>query len=99
MALSTLSRGANEFTTLGQILKLNQGLPATEQEIMKVLQAFEGIFGNNTDKLIEEMGEPFSIDAFFRDPEKWINYYEDNGKQAINILDVVNRTPHFRKYL
>jgi len=25
---------------------------------------------------MEEMGELFTIDAFFKDPEKWIKYYE-----------------------
>ena len=90
---------ADEFTSLGRFLKINQGQGGTSYEQYKIIANFNNSINS---KYTENKADAdFDLSEFFR-PENeayriaQINKYE-NIKARVNILDFIYNSPHFRE--
>ena len=89
--------GADEFTNLGYLLKINQGQAGDAYGRYSLIVKVENIVNNKIKGL--EKPIKFDINLFFTDPDyaqKQINQYE-KVKSDINILQYLYNSPHFRE--
>ena len=95
--------GADEFSKLGQILGLNQGLPTSKtllqnriQDIQKILSDRIKAFNRqNPDNQIEDI--PLDVRRYLTDPEyaQSIKDLYESVKKCINIFDIVDHIPQY----
>ena len=96
--------GANEFSNLGKILGLNQGLPTSKAMLQDVVQAIQSILSSRIKEVnktrdkndqIEDI--PLDVKRYLTDPEyaqQTKDLYE-SVKKCINIFDIVDHIPQF----
>ena len=99
--IKMLTEGASEIYVLGRLLGLNQGIKTEGTKYISQLNVLRyAIFNKkdysdrSEDDIIDI--ERYCIDANYR--AKCIEEYE-NVKTSINILDVLDKSPHFSSYL
>lgn len=82
-----LRKGAKEFSTIGRLLGLNQGLKNSTQDFLAFIEDFESL-------LVEGNFEEFMLNKSYRD--KCIDHYETI---SFNPLKIVTQVPHYWGYL
>lgn len=95
--IRTLSEGAAEMRTLGQLLGINQGIKTKADEFIKQVQIIERAIYDKT----KDPKDIINLTQFVMDPEyrkEQIIKYED-VKHSFNILDIVSTVPHFLEYI
>lgn len=96
--------GANEFSNLGKILGLNQGLPTSKALLQKRIQDMQKILSDRikavnkerpTDDQIEDI--PLDVKRYLTDPEYAQNIKDlyESVKKCINIFDIIDHIPQF----
>ena len=90
--LKTLSKGAEEFRILGQILHINQGLYTSIPDSINYLNTFKNLISGEQIDILE-----FCMNENYR--EEMIDKYERKQKHTLNILQIVSKVPHFLQYL
>lgn len=88
-----LFKGANELTSLGQFLGINQGVKVETGEPI--------IFKLKIERVVNDaLGENnFSIERFLHDPAYEYEYIArlEKEKTSFNILDVISTVPHYKQ--
>lgn len=96
--------GANEFSNLGKILGVNQGLPTSKELLQKRVQDMQKILSdrikavNKTrDKGDQIEDIPLDVKRFLTDAEyaKQIKELYNSVKKCINIFDIIDHIPQF----
>ena len=103
--------GANEFSSLGRGLGINQGAPTTKENLVGWKQFFKNIISNREEALgitkngiVQENHDlaseriEFDFTKYLSDEqyrENLINYY-DKIKKTINVFAQFNYIPHFK---
>lgn len=96
--IKTLSKGAEELRTLGQILGLNQGIKTSSGDLIKQINLIERAIYNTTEKLEDIIDvNRFVLDERYR--QQCIIDYENKAKHSFNILDIVAKNEHSMGYL
>ena len=96
--IKTLSKGAEEYRILGQILHVNQGLYTSIPDSLNYLNVFQNLIFNETDRKEDKIDIlKFTMDEEYR--EFVIDQYENKAKNTINVLQVASKVPHFLQYL
>lgn len=96
--------GANEFSNLGKILGLNQGLPTSKALLQKRIQDMQKILSDRikavnkerpADDQIEDI--PLDVKRYLTDPEYAQNIKDlyESVKKCINIFDIIDHIPQF----
>lgn len=95
--IKTLSEGASELKTLGQVLGVNQGIKTSTDEFLTQINNLRRAIYNKTKdpKDIIDLTQ-FAFNQEYR--ENVINKYE-SYKHSFNIFDCVSKVPHFMGYL
>lgn len=90
--LRQLFEGAEELTSLGQLLGINGGI--------KVEFGAPLLFQLKVEDIIQKAtGKTFSFEKFLNEPlyaQEWIQLY-DQYKISFNILDIINTVPHYKE--
>lgn len=100
--------GANEFSNLGKILGLNQGLPTSKALLQKRIQDMQKILSDRikavnkerpADDQIEDI--PLDVKRYLTDPEYAQNIKDlyESVKKCINIFDIIDHIPQFNSIL
>lgn len=96
--------GANEFSNLGKILGLNQGLPTSKELLQKRIQDMQKILSDrikavNKERSAEDQIEdiPLDVKRYLTDPEYAQNIKDlyESVKKCINIFDIIDHIPQF----
>ena len=90
--------GANEFSNLGRLLGINQGLPTAKSELQDKLQFIQNILQTRVDENNEVNIEPLDVNKYFKDLEyaqEIIDAY-NKVKKCSNVFDIVDRIPQFK---
>lgn len=96
--------GAEEFSNLGRILGLNQGLPTSKADLQNVVQFIQSILANRVkaynDKQTKENQievPPLDVQRYLTDAEyaKKIKDLYNTVKKCVNIFDVIDHIPQF----
>lgn len=90
--LEKLFAGAEELTSLGQLLGINGGIQVEFGSPLLFQLKIE-----NTIKAVTKRS--FSFEKFLNDPvyaKEWIGIY-DQSKINFNLLDIINSVPHYRE--
>lgn len=95
--------GADEFTQLGTVLGLNQGLKTSKFEQQSFIQKIQNILLNRQAKYNEEHEEDpvqlkvIDVKRFFIDPEYQEEIVQDYNKvkECINIFDLLRSIPQY----
>ena len=96
--------GADEFSNLGKILGLNQGLPTSKAMLQDVIQAMQSILSsrikavNKTSPANEQIEDiPLDVKRYLTDKEyaQQIKDLYESVKKCINIFDVIDHIPQF----
>ena len=96
--IKTLSKGAEEYRVLGQILHINQGLYTSIPDSLNYLNVFQNLISNETNSDKDKIDIlKFAMDEEYR--EFVIDEYENKAKNTINVLQVASKVPHFLQYL
>lgn len=90
--------GANEFSNLGRLLGINQGLPTAKSELQDKLQFIQNILQTRVDENNEVNIEPLDVNKYFKDLEyaQEIRDAYNKVKKCSNVFDIVNRIPQFK---
>ncbi len=109
-ALKELSQGAEEMRTLGSLLRLNQGLRVSTNEIINMTSNMENIINNRlkviNQERLRQREKPISTKdrinlrsfILFENYRNNVIKEYDAIKHTFNILDVISTVPHFRGY-
>lgn len=96
--------GANEFSNLGKILGLNQGLPTSKALLQKRIQDMQKILSdrikavNKTREKNDQIEDtPLDVKRYLTDPEyaQQIKDLYESVKKCINIFDIIDHIPQF----
>lgn len=96
--------GANEFSNLGKILGLNQGLPTSKALLQKRIQDMQKILSDrikavNKERPANDQIEdiPLDVKRYLTDPEYAQNIKDlyESVKKCINIFDIIDHIPQF----
>ena len=96
--------GANEFSNLGKILGLNQGLPTSKADLQGVVQAMQKILSDRIDAVNKTRKKEEQIENIPLDVKRYLNDKEyaqqmkdlyESVKKCVNIFDVVDHIPQF----
>lgn len=96
--------GANEFSNLGKILGLNQGLPTSKALLQKRIQDMQKILSDrikavNKERPANDQIEdiPLDVRRYLTDPEYAQNIKDlyESVKKCINIFDIIDHIPQF----
>ena len=90
--------GANEFSNLGRLLGINQGLPTAKSELQDKLQFIQNILQTRVDENNEVNIAPLDVNKHFKDLEyaqEIIDAY-NKVKKCSNVFDIVDRIPQFK---
>ena len=96
-----LTEGASEIYVLGRLLGLNQGIKTEGTKYISQLNVLRYAIYNKKDYNDRSEDDIIDIERYCVDAEyrtKCIEEYE-NVKTSINILDVLDKSPHFSSYL
>ena len=90
--------GANEFSNLGRLLGINQGLPTAKSELQDKLQFIQNILQTRVDENNEVNIEPLDVNKYFKDLEyaQEIRDAYNKVKKCSNVFDIVDRIPQFK---
>lgn len=90
--------GANEFSNLGRLLGINQGLPTAKSELQDKLQFIQNILQTRADENNEVNIEPLDVNKYFKDLEyaQEIRDAYNKVKKCSNVFDIVDRIPQFK---
>lgn len=90
--------GANEFSNLGRLLGINQGLPTAKSELQDKLQFIQNILQTRVDENNEVNIEPLDVNKYFKDLEyaQEIRDTYNKVKKCSNVFDIVDRIPQFK---
>ena len=90
--------GANEFSNLGRLLGINQGLPTAKSELQDKLQFIQNILQTRADENNEVNIEPLDVNKYFKDLEyaQEIRDAYNKIKKCSNVFDIVDRIPQFK---
>lgn len=90
--------GANEFSNLGRLLGINQGLPTAKSELQDKLQFIQNILQTRVDENNEVNIEPLDVNKYFKDLEyaQEIKDAYNKVKKCSNVFDIVDRIPQFK---
>ena len=90
--------GANEFSNLGRLLGINQGLPTAKSELQDKLQFIQNILQTRADENNEVNIEPLDVNKYFKDLEyaQEIRDVYNKVKKCSNVFDIVDRIPQFK---
>ena len=99
--IKMLTEGASEIYVLGRLLGLNQGIKTEGTKYISQLNVLRYAIYNKKDYNDRSEDDIIDIERYCVDAEyraKCIEEYE-NVKTSINILDVLDKSPHFSSYL
>lgn len=99
--LQQLDRCSQEFSLLGRILSINQGMRASDYKEFSYIQGIEASINRIYIDKNKSDFEAFDFIKFFNDDEyqqRQIAQY-DEVKETINVLDVIAKSPHFSEML
>lgn len=90
--------GANEFSNLGRLLGINQGLPTAKSELQDKLQFIQNILQTRVGENNEVNIEPLDVNKYFKDLEyaQEIRDAYNKVKKCSNVFDIVDRIPQFK---
>lgn len=99
--IKTLTEGASEIYVLGRLLGLNQGIRTEGARYISQLNTLRYLIYNKKNPQDRNHNDIIDIEKYCVDPEyraQCVRGYEIE-KTAINVLDVLNKSPHFSSYL
>lgn len=94
-------QGANEFSNLGRLLGVNQGLPTSKADLQDKIQFIQNILqirANEFKGTDLEVTEPLDVNRYFKD-SIYVDEITDTYntvKKCSNVFDIVNNIPQFK---
>lgn len=90
--------GADEFSALGQILGINQGIPTSKIDLQKRVQKIQDVYAKRFTETNTPIDEQLDVKRFLTDPE-YATHIKDSYnevKKCVNIFDLIDHIPQFR---
>ena len=101
-SLKDMYEYGQEFAILAKLLGINRELPNTQYNKYAYNKSIE----NHINEALEGKkvkGEAFSLQVFIDSDDNykktWIEKYRDNVQKGINLLQVIETTPHIKQYI